>query len=141
MKYQAAVQARLMEEKTKLKEQLDAQAQNIQREQNTQTELQTALMQMKSSNARLSQQLAGEEKHKQDLQKCSLELQAKLTTVQEEHKALVQQLQLERDVHQKELKSVSRTLQLCQQERHEIQAHVNKLEVTSFINIPLFPHQ
>lgn len=130
MKYRAAVQTRLMEEKTKLKEQIDAQAQNIQREQNTQSELQTALMQVKAANARLSQQLASEEKHKKDLQKGSLERQAK-------HTALVQQLQLERDVHQKELKSIGCTLHLCQQEREEIQAHVIKLEVTSFINIPL----
>lgn len=137
MKYQAAVQTRLMEEKTKLKEEIDAQAQNSQRGQNTQAELQTALMQVKSANTRLSQQLASEEKHKKDLQKGSFELQAKLTTVQEEHTALVQQLQLERDVHQKELKSINSTLQLCQQERDEIQEHVHKLEVTSFINIPL----
>lgn len=137
MKYQAAVQTRLMEEKTKLKEEIDAQAQNSQRGQNTQAELQTALMQVKSANTRLSQQLASEEKHKKDLQKGSFELQAKLTTVQEEHAALVQQLQLERDVHQKELKSINRTLQLCQQERDEIQEQVHKLEVTSFINAPL----
>lgn len=137
MKYQAAVQTRLMEEKTKLKEEIDAQAQNSQRGQNTQAELQTALMQVKSANTRLSQQLASEEKHKKDLQKGSFELQAKLTTVQEEHAALVQQLQLERDVHQKELKSINRTLQLCQQERDEIQEQVHKLEVTSFIHVPL----
>ncbi|TWW69136.1 hypothetical protein D4764_19G0009350 [Takifugu flavidus] len=128
MKYQAAVQTRLMEEKTKLKEEIDAQAQNSQRGQNTQAELQTALMQVKAANARLSQQLASEEKHKKDLQKGSFELQAKLTTVQEEHTALVQQLQLERDVHQKELKSINCTLQLCQQERDEIQKHVQKLQ-------------
>lgn len=137
MKYQAAVQTRLMEEKTKLKEEIDAQAQNSQRGQNTQAELQTALMQVKSANTRLSQQLASEEKHKKDLQKGSFELQAKLTTVQEEHAAMVLQLQLERDVHQKELKSISCTLQLCQQERDEIQEQVHKLEVTSFINLPL----
>ncbi|XP_011610195.2 centrosomal protein of 128 kDa isoform X1 [Takifugu rubripes] len=128
MKYQAAVQTRLMEEKTKLKEEIDAQAQNSQRGQNTQAGLQTALMQVKAANARLSQQLASEEKHKKDLQKGSFELQAKLTTVQEEHTALVQQLQLERDVHQKELKSINCTLQLCQQERDEIQKHVRKLQ-------------
>lgn len=137
MKYQAAVQTRLMEEKTKLKEEIDSQAQNSQRGQNTQAELQKALMQVKSANTRLSQQLASEEKHKKDLQKGSFELQAKLTTVQEEHTALVQQLQLERDVHQKELKNINCTLQLCQQERDEIQEQVHKLEVTSFINIPL----
>lgn len=124
-----------MEEKTKLKEEIDAQAQNSQRGQNTQAELQTALMQVKSANTRLSQQLASEEKHKKDLQKGSFELQAKLTTVQEEHVAMVLQLQLERDVHQKELKSISCTLQLCQQERDEIQEQVHKLEVTSFINL------
>lgn len=137
MKYQAAVQTRLMEEKTKLKEEIDAQAQNSQRGQNTQAELQTALMQVKSANTRLSQQLASEEKHKKDLQKGSFELQAKLKTVQEEHAAMVLQLQLERDVHQKELKSINCTLQLCQQERDEIQEQVDKLEVTSFINLPL----
>lgn len=137
MKYQAAVQTRLMEEKTKLKEEIDAQAQNSQRGQNTQAELQTALMQVKSANTRLSQQLASEEKHKKDLQKGSFELQAKLKTVQEEHAAMMLQLQLERDVHQKELKSINRTLQLCQQERDEIQEQVDKLEVTSFINLPL----
>lgn len=137
MKHQAAVQTRLMEEKTKLKEEIDAQAQNSQRGQNSQAELQTALMQVKSANTRLSQQLASEEKHKENLQKGSFELQAKLTAVQEEHTALVQQLQLERDVHQKELKSINCTLQLCQQERDEIQGHAYKLEVTSFIYIPL----
>lgn len=138
IKHQAAVQTRLMEEKMKLKEQIDAQVQSIQREQSTQAELQTALVQIKSANAQLSQQLAEEEKQKKDLQKSSFELQAKLTAVQEEHTALVQQLQLERDVHQKELKSLNCTLKLCQQERDEIQAQVHKLKVTSFVNIPLF---
>lgn len=137
-KHQAAVQTRLMEEKMKLKEQIDAQVQSTQREQSMQAELQTALVQMQLANAELTQQLAEEEKHKKDLQKSSFELQAKLTAVQEEHAALVQQLQLERDVHQKELKSINCTLKFCQQERDEIQAQVHKLKVTCFINIPLF---
>lgn len=137
-KHQAAAQTRLMEEKMTLKEQIDAQVQSIQREQRMQAELQTALVHMKLANAQLSQQLAEEEKHEKDLQKSSSELQAKLTAVQEEHAALVRQLQLERDVHQKELKSLNCTLKLCQQEREEIQAQVHKLKVTSFINIPLF---
>lgn len=123
----------------KLKEQIDAQVQSVQREQSMQADLQTALVQMKSANAGLSQQLAEEEKHKKDLQKSFFELQAKLTAVQEEHTALVQQLQLERDVHQKELKSINCTLKLCQQERDEIQARVHKLKVTSFIDkLPFF---
>lgn len=137
-KYQDAVQTRLMDEKTKLKEQMDAQVQSFQREQNTQAELQAALMRMKSANTQLSQQLASEEGHRKDLQKSSTELQAKLTAVQEEHAALVQQLQLERDVHQKELKSIKCTLRLCQQERDSTQAHVSKLKVASLIHGPLF---
>lgn len=137
-KHHAALQTRLMEEKMKLKEQVDAQVQSIQREQSMQAELQTALVQIKSANAQLSQQFSQEEKHRKELQKSSLELQAKLTAVQEEHTALVQQLQLERDVHQKELKSIKHTLKLCQQERDGIQAQVHKLKVTPLIKSPLF---
>lgn len=137
-KHHAALQTRLMEEKMKLKEQVDAQVQSIQREQGVQAELQTALVQVKSANAQLSQQLSHEEKHRKELQKSSLELQAKLTAVQEEHTALVQQLQLERDVHQKELKSIKHTLKLCQQERDGIQAQVHKLKVTPLMKSPVF---
>lgn len=136
-KCQAAVQTRLMEEKMKLQEQIDAQVQSVQREQTTRAELQTALTQMKAANALLSQQLAGEEKHRKDLQKSSFELQDKLTAVQEERTALARQRQLERDVHQKELKSVNRALALCQQERDEVQAHVGRLKVAS-LDVPLF---
>lgn len=136
-KHQAAVQARLKEEKTKLKEQIDAQVQSIQREQSMQAELHTALVQIKSANVQLSQQLAEEEKHKKDLQQSCFELQAKLAAVQEEHTALVQQLQLERDVHQKELKSITCTLKLCQQERDDIQTQVHQLKVAPLINVPL----
>lgn len=141
-KHHAALQTRLTEEKMKLKEQVDAQVQSIQREQSVQAELQTALVQVKSANAQLSQQLSKqlsqEEEHRKELQKSSSELQAKLAAVQEEHAALVQQLQLERDVHQKELKSIRHTLKLCQQERDATQAQVHKLKVTPIIESSLF---
>lgn len=137
-KHQAAVQSRLIAEKLELKEQIDARVQSIQREQSTQAELQTALVQLNSANAQLSQQLAEEQEHKKDLHKSSAELQARLKAVQDEHSALLQQLQLERDVHQQELKSVNRTLKLCQQERDDVQAQIHKLKVTSFRNVTLF---
>lgn len=123
----------------KLKEQIDAQVQSFQRERGAQAELQAALVQVRSANAQRSQQLADEEKRQKDLQESFAGLQAKLTAAQEEHAALLQQLQLERDVHQKELKSIEHTLARCRQERDEIQAQVHKRQVTPLFNaLPLY---
>lgn len=146
---QAAVQARLEEEKQRLEEQADIQVRRCQRDRDTQAELQTALKQMTSAHAQLALRLAEEENSRKELQKGTSELQAKLTAVQEERATLGQQLQLEREVHQKELHNMkammedSRTkkdrevqdmLKLCRQERDEIQAHLKEVKVRHFLN-------
>ena len=105
---------------------------------------------MTAAQVQLAQRLSEEETSKKDLQKGALELQAKLTAAQEERAALGQQLQLEREVHQKELhnvkvmmedsrakkdRGVQDMLQLCRQERDEIQEHMKELKVRPFVNI------
>uniref|UniRef100_A0A3B4TUE3 Centrosomal protein 128 n=1 Tax=Seriola dumerili TaxID=41447 RepID=A0A3B4TUE3_SERDU len=140
---QAAIQARLREENQRLEERADSHARRCQRDQDTQAELQAALKQMTLVRAQLAQQLAEEESSKKELQKGTSQLQAKLTVVQEEQAALGQQLKLEREVHQKELnnmkatmedsrikkdREVQDTLQLCRQERDEMQAQLKEVK-------------
>lgn len=147
---QAAVQARLEEEKQRVEEQADIQVRRCQRDRDTQAELQTALKQVTSAHAQLALRLAEEENSRKELQKGTSELQAKLAAAQEERAALGQQLQLEREVHQKELHNMktmmedSRTkkdrevqdmLKLCLQERDEIQAHLKEVKVSPFITM------
>lgn len=147
---QAAVQARLEEENHRLEEQADTQARRLQRDQDTQAELQATLKQMTSTNTQLSQQLAEEDRSRKELQRGSSELQAKLTAVQDECVALGQQLQLQREVHQKELHNmkammedggtkkgheVQEMLRLRRQERDEIRAHLSEVKVSAFINV------
>ncbi|XP_023285893.1 centrosomal protein of 128 kDa [Seriola lalandi dorsalis] len=140
---QAAIQARLREENQRLEERADSHARRCQRDQDTQAELQAALKQMTSVRTQLAQRLAEEESSKKELQKGTSQLQAKLTVVQEEQAALGQQLKLEREVHQKELnnmkatmenskikkdREVQDTLQLCRQERDEMQARLKEVK-------------
>ncbi|XP_070705509.1 centrosomal protein of 128 kDa [Pempheris klunzingeri] len=140
---QAAIQARLKEENQRLEERADTQARRCQRDQDTQAELQAAIKQMTSVHAQLAQRLAEGESSKKELQRDASELQAKLTAVQEERAALGRQLQLEREVHQKELdnmkammedhrtkkdREVHDMLNLCHQERDEIQAHLKEVK-------------
>ncbi|XP_061563454.1 centrosomal protein of 128 kDa-like isoform X2 [Cololabis saira] len=134
---QAAVQARLREEKDSLEEQADTRHRRLQRDQDKQAELQAALKQMTAAQARLSQQLAEEEGARMELQRDSTDLKARVTVLQEERATLGQQLQLEREEHQKELdhmkatledgmmkkeRSVQDMLKLCRQERNDMQA-------------------
>ncbi|XP_061563456.1 centrosomal protein of 128 kDa-like isoform X4 [Cololabis saira] len=133
---QAAVQARLREEKDSLEEQADTRHRRLQRDQDKQAELQAALKQMTAAQARLSQQLAEEEGARMELQRDSTDLKARVTVLQEERATLGQQLQLEREEHQKELdhmkatledgmmkkeRSVQDMLKLCRQERNDMQ--------------------
>ncbi|XP_034756070.1 centrosomal protein of 128 kDa isoform X2 [Etheostoma cragini] len=139
----ADIQVRLKEENHRLEERADTQARRCQRDQDTQAELQAALKQTTSAHAQLVQQLAEERSSKKELQKSCVELQAKLTAAQEERAALGQQLQLQREVHQKEMdntkammegsetkkyREVYNMLQLCRQERDDIQAHLTEVK-------------
>lgn len=141
---QAAIRARLKEENQRLQEQADTQARRFQRDQDAQAELQAALKQMTAAHAQLTQRLSEEENSRKELQKSTSELQAKLTALQEERTVLSKQLQLEREVHQKELDGLKATmedsnakkarevqdmLQVCRQERDEIQAQMRELKV------------
>uniref|UniRef100_A0A669F630 Centrosomal protein 128 n=1 Tax=Oreochromis niloticus TaxID=8128 RepID=A0A669F630_ORENI len=140
---QAAIRARLKEENQRLQEQADTQARRFQRDQDAQAELQAALKQMTAAHAQLTQRLSEEENSRKELQKSTSELQAKLTALQEERTVLSKQLQLEREVHQKELDGLKATmedsnakkarevqdmLQVCRQERDEIQAQMRELK-------------
>ncbi|XP_063352617.1 centrosomal protein of 128 kDa-like isoform X1 [Pelmatolapia mariae] len=140
---QAAVRARLKEENQRLQEQADTQARRFQRDQDAHAELQAALKQMTAAHAQLTQRLSEEENCRKELQKSTSELQAKLTALQEERTVLSKQLQLEREVHQKELDGLKATmedsnakkarevqdmLQVCCQERDEIQAQMRELK-------------
>uniref|UniRef100_A0AAZ1WVM9 Centrosomal protein 128 n=1 Tax=Oreochromis aureus TaxID=47969 RepID=A0AAZ1WVM9_OREAU len=140
---QAAIRARLKEENQRLQEQADTQARRFQRDQDAQAELQAALKQMTAAHAQLTQRLSEEENSRKELQKSTSELQAKLTALQEERTVLSKQLQLEREVHQKELDGLKATmedsnakkarevqdmLQVCRQERDEIQAQKRELK-------------
>ncbi|XP_047430385.1 centrosomal protein of 128 kDa isoform X3 [Mugil cephalus] len=140
---QAAVHAGLREENQRLKEQADAQARRLQKDQDAQAELQATLKKMTTAHAQVAQRLAEEERTRKELQKGASELQAKLKAQQEERAALSQQLQLEREVHQKELDNLKATvedsklkkdrevhnmLKLCRQERDEMQAHLREVK-------------
>ncbi|XP_061563455.1 centrosomal protein of 128 kDa-like isoform X3 [Cololabis saira] len=141
---QAAVQARLREEKDSLEEQADTRHRRLQRDQDKQAELQAALKQMTAAQARLSQQLAEEEGARMELQRDSTDLKARVTVLQEERATLGQQLQLEREEHQKELdhmkatledgmmkkeRSVQDMLKLCRQERNDMQVQLREVKV------------
>ncbi|KAM6992621.1 centrosomal protein of 128 kDa isoform 2-T2 [Tautogolabrus adspersus] len=143
---QAVVQSRLKEENQRLEERADTQARRCQRDKDAHAELQAALKQMTSAHAQLAQRLAEGDGSQKELQKSALELQAKLSAVQEERAALGQQLHLEREVHQKELDNVKKMmedsrmkkdrevqdlLELCHQERDEMQAHLNEADAAS----------
>lgn len=143
-RHQAAIQARLKEENQRLREQADTQARHFQWDHGTQAELQAALKQMTAAHAQLTQRLAEEETSRRKLQKSTSELQVKLTALQEEQTVLGKQLQLEREVHQKEVDSLKvmaegskakardmeDMLQLCRQERDEMQAKRKELKVS-----------
>nr|XP_057944012.1 centrosomal protein of 128 kDa-like isoform X2 [Doryrhamphus excisus] len=138
-RHQSDIHSRLREENLRLGEKADAQARLCQRDQNKQAELQGKVTQMTSAHSQLAQRLAEEEASKMELHKVSAELHAKLARAQEERDTLRQQLQLEREVHEKELsnlkaliedgrtknKEMQEMIQVCRQEREEIQAHLS----------------
>ncbi|XP_054900104.1 centrosomal protein of 128 kDa-like isoform X2 [Poeciliopsis prolifica] len=141
--HQNVVIARLKEENHILEEQADVQARCLQRDQDAKAEVQTTLKQMTAAHAQLSQRLAEEENARKDVQRGSMELQAKLTLLQEERTTLSQQLQLEREVHQKELKNMAATVKddltrkdrevqdmvrLCQQENDELRIQLREVK-------------
>ncbi|CAN9507647.1 unnamed protein product [Ophioblennius macclurei] len=140
---QSAVQSRLRDENHRMAEEAEAQTLRCQRDQDTQAELQASLKHLKASHTQVARRLTEEERSKKELLGETSELKARLGTLQEERGALSRQLQLQREVHRKELdhlkvsaeesrvkkdREVQEALELCRQEREEMQTHLKDMK-------------
>uniref|UniRef100_H0X649 Centrosomal protein 128 n=1 Tax=Otolemur garnettii TaxID=30611 RepID=H0X649_OTOGA len=118
LKKQSMIQCQMKTEKVHLEEEIAELKKSQAMDQAKLLEMQESIKDLSAIRADLANKLAEEEKAKKAVLKEMSDLTAQMTSTDEETATVITQLKLERDVHQRELKDLTASLQ-CVKTKHE----------------------